>query len=456
MRSMVLWAFIFGLAATLPASGSQRMVLIEMQTNTGCPGCKAADSVLDQMIAAHPNEFIAVRYHAWWPSSSDPFYMFNPSENSARIRYYPPHTDGYRYMPYAWIDGVVRGGYNYASWWSMIQNRRLVSSPLEINLSGVYFQLSRSGTLVIRIVATGTVGLDSLFVRTALIQNGIYYQAPNGSLWHHQTMRDMIPDTLGLRRTLVQGDTIEISLPFSVSSQLVWQNCELVVWVQSDRTREILQSAKIGLPAILYDLTAFRLESPFNRSNIRNCYPVFCWHPSFDTTMGGQVSYRVYWSLSPSFTNPFITDSTFDTTLQSPVCLYYDSTYYWKVLAFTGTGASRFSEDTYQLTIRHPCEYTPGDINGDGNVLGSDVTFGVRYFKGIGANPPDSCYDDSLPGNHFLYIAGDVNDDCQFRGSDITRLVAYFKGLTNLLYCHLTPPSGTPRMSRRGHATPDR
>ncbi len=327
-------------------------------------------------------------------------------------------------------------------------------SPLEINLSGVYFQLSRSGTLEVKIIATDVISLDSLYVRTALIQNGIYYQAPNGSLWHHQTMRDMIPDTLGLRRTLVQGDTVEISLPFTIPSQLVWQNCELVVWVQSDRTREILQSAKIGLPAILYDLTAFRLQSPANHSNIRTCYPLFCWHPSFDTLTGSQVFYRVYWSLSPSFSSPFITDSTFDTTLQSPVCLYYDSTYYWKVLAATSGGASRFSEDTYQLTIRHPCEYTPGDINGDGNVLGGDVTFGVRYFKGIGSNPPDSCYDDSLPGNHFLYMAGDVNDDCQFRGSDITRLVAYFKGFTNLLYCHLTPPSGTPRVFRRNSQTP--
>ncbi len=35
MRSIVLWTLIFSLAAVLPASGTQRMVLIEMQTNTG-------------------------------------------------------------------------------------------------------------------------------------------------------------------------------------------------------------------------------------------------------------------------------------------------------------------------------------------------------------------------------------------------------------------------------------
>jgi len=85
-----------------------------------------------------------------------------------------------------------------------------------------------------------------------------------------------------------------------------------------------------------------------------------------------------------------------------------------------------------------PCEYLPGDINGDGNRIGGDVTFGVRYFKGIGGPPPDSCYMDSTGG--YLYVAGDVNGNCEFRGSDITRLVAYFKGNATLSYCHFFPP----------------
>lgn len=87
------------------------------------------------------------------------------------------------------------------------------------------------------------------------------------------------------------------------------------------------------------------------------------------------------------------------------------------------------------------CEYTLGDINGDSNVVGSDVTFGVRYFKGFGVPPPDSCRSDSLPGNNYLYMAGDVNGNCEFRGSDITRLVAFFKGSTNLSYCRFFPPA---------------
>jgi uncharacterized protein (TIGR02145 family) len=84
------------------------------------------------------------------------------------------------------------------------------------------------------------------------------------------------------------------------------------------------------------------------------------------------------------------------------------------------------------------CTYRSGDINSDGQRIGGDVTYGVRYFKSIGSQPPDSCFMDST--GTYLYVAGDVNGNCEFRGSDITRLVAYFKGNAELSYCHFFPP----------------
>jgi len=84
------------------------------------------------------------------------------------------------------------------------------------------------------------------------------------------------------------------------------------------------------------------------------------------------------------------------------------------------------------------CSYVLGDINGDGSLIGSDATYGVRFFKAIGAPPPDSCYLDS--SGAYVYVAGDVNGNCEFRGSDITRLVNYFKGSATLEYCPYFPP----------------
>jgi hypothetical protein len=92
------------------------------------------------------------------------------------------------------------------------------------------------------------------------------------------------------------------------------------------------------------------------------------------------------------------------------------------------------------------CDYIPGDANGDGNVMGNDVTYSVRYFKGIGSPPPDSC---EYQGG-WLYSGGDCNGNCAYTGSDVTFLVAYFKGINpSILWCPDTPPAGGPAMLSR-------
>ncbi len=130
-------------------------------------------------------------------------------------------------------------------------------------------------------------------------------------------------------------------------------------------------------------------------------------------------------------------ETAYDLAIDSLVCIYVTGT----------TGSADFpiisaydsiinDADAFILKMRlaAPCTYVLGDINSDSQRLGSDVTYGVRYFKALGPQPPDSCYMDST--HTYLYVAGDVNGNCEFRGSDITRLVAYFKGTASLSNCH--------------------
>ena len=76
------------------------------------------------MVENHPEYFAAVTYHTWWPSAADPYYAYDTLEVQNRVNYYPPHTDGYYYTPYAWIDGTVRGGRTYDLWGGMMLARR--------------------------------------------------------------------------------------------------------------------------------------------------------------------------------------------------------------------------------------------------------------------------------------------------------------------------------------------
>ena len=97
-------------------------------------------------------------------------------------------------------------------------------------------------------------------------------------------------------------------------------------------------------------------------------------------------------------------------------------------------------------------DYVPGDANmlagqWPPQVIGSDVTYLVNYFRGV--------LEPCLIGD--FYCSGDANGDCQVISSDVTRMVAYFRGLASLSYCPdyepswlipddfpVNPPSGWP------------
>ncbi len=74
------------------------------------------------------------------------------------------------------------------------------------------------------------------------------------------------------------------------------------------------------------------------------------------------------------------------------------------------------SSTTTTITIEAEGSYfVPGDANGNGEVLGSDLTYLVRYLAGERPEPEP-------------YYAGDANGDCEISGADITYLRNYFHG----------------------------
>jgi hypothetical protein len=221
------------------SEASQRMVLAEMFTNTGCPPCGPADDTLDQIAEDFTARLAVIRYHTWWPSSQDPFYQANIPENSARISYY-----GTNYTPRLIIDGTVDGQYFPQTWRSLIQQRFNVDSPLEIDLSGTIDTVGRTGSITAQIIATGSVSGTSLRIRYAIIESELYYPW-YGPPYHNQTFRDMFPDVGGIPLTISLGDTVTDVEEFTLSDTWVIENCEIVVFVQDDGTRSILQAAKI-------------------------------------------------------------------------------------------------------------------------------------------------------------------------------------------------------------------
>ena len=92
--------------------------------------------------------------------------------------------------------------------------------------------------------------------------------------------------------------------------------------------------------------------------------------------------------------------------------------------------------------------YLPGDVNmyngiWQPQVLGSDVTYLVNYFRGSTSSHPCYLYNSGAASPYF-WASADANGDCRIMGSDVTRLVAYFRGLGAIQWCSDYPPNWPP------------
>lgn len=75
-------------------------------------------------------------------------------------------------------------------------------------------------------------------------------------------------------------------------------------------------------------------------------------------------------------------------------------------------------------------DYVPGDVNMRNGrwppqIIGSDVTYLVNFFRGI----TEACLIDGF------YASADINGDCRVIGSDVTRLVNYFREINDIDWC---------------------
>jgi hypothetical protein len=193
------------------------------------------------------------------------------------------------------VDGIREGSYNTAIWGSLMSGRISTPSPLTIELTGSFDENARIGTVTATIYAESDPGATNLKLRIALTESDIYFAAPNGSTIHNQTFRDMIPSASGESITISQGETVELTYDFSTPLPLVTDNCELVVFVQSDQTHEIIQGAKVEVTALSTVSVDDDLDLPETFALDQNYPNPFNAETKIDfRTEGGQITLEVF------------------------------------------------------------------------------------------------------------------------------------------------------------------
>jgi len=223
---------------------TSRMVIGEVFTNVGCGPCVASNDTLKHILQDYPDRLSIIKYHTRYPSSADPFYQFNISQNRARENYYDA-----AYTPHVYFDGDIDADAERDQYRELFLNELSKASPIEILLSGIYHPETATGSLYVELNLTGEPADTNLYLRTCLIENGIRYYGPNGETLHYQVFRNMFPDSIGIGLGILhKGDVIRDTIVFYVDTTIIKQDSlQVVTFVQSDANRHILQGARIDV-----------------------------------------------------------------------------------------------------------------------------------------------------------------------------------------------------------------
>jgi len=165
--------------------------------------------------------------------------------------------------------GGMQTGNKYLDYRSYFDQRKAVPSPLEIDLACTYDSLTRRGHLDIKL--KNTTGSDvSGQLQVALCESHIYYVWKNlDSLQHVE--RSMLPDAAGEAVTIPANDSITRGRDFTVDTAWVARNCDLVVFVQNNSSKEVYQGASIGVyqvPQLEYRGYASAFPAPGGDANL--------------------------------------------------------------------------------------------------------------------------------------------------------------------------------------------
>jgi hypothetical protein len=164
--------------------------------------------------------------------------MANIDENTERNDYY-----NNLFAPHLFLDGSVDAGQDHDVWEALILDRIERESQIDLTLSNSLNGLQ--GTATARVISCADFSGSNLYIRFVITEDAIEYNAPNDKEIFYQVMRDFLPDTDGERITLASNERLEISRTYTISSGWNAENLNLVVFIQDDDSREILQAAAL-------------------------------------------------------------------------------------------------------------------------------------------------------------------------------------------------------------------
>ncbi len=220
----------------------RELVVVEIGTGTWCQYCPGAAMGAHDLLANNP-PVASFKHH-----NGD---SYANTYSNARNSYY-----GITGYPTALFDGqnaLVGGSATqsmYNSYLPRVSSRMAVASAY--TLSAIAAGTGTNYQITVHVAKPEADTNTNVVLRASLTQSNI------AQTWFNQTEVDnvnrrLMPDQNGTPISLATGGSTNVTLNLSTQASWPLQDLELVIWLQNNSTKEILQGKKYSLLAMLTD-----------------------------------------------------------------------------------------------------------------------------------------------------------------------------------------------------------
>lgn len=241
-----------------------RLSLYEEFSGENCGPCAASNPGLWNLLSSgtNPSKVLLIKYQSPIPSAG-PIYNAYKTVTQARMGYY-----NVPFAPYGRLDGTGLGtgtaapgspGHVANLTQGDITAAAAVATPFNLSVTHTWSADADSvyASVTINTPAAFASATSNLVLRVALIEHLEYCAPPgtNGETEFHNVVREMYPDAAGtpIKNTWTASETMTIPISGIAPARVNKSNerAVLVVWIQDESNKSILQAAqstKVDLP----------------------------------------------------------------------------------------------------------------------------------------------------------------------------------------------------------------
>jgi hypothetical protein len=223
-----------------------RVVLVEMITTRTCGNCPTAEEALSNLLDTWGRANLSVVAYHDWRAGNPASDLLGTEETIARIQWYtldPAFPGRPGWWPTAIFDGlrVVEGaetvGGAESNYTVEIQMREAVGSPVRLTIEGKFG--AGEGSIRAGVKATGRLPVGSLVLRCVVVEDHVLQYT---SYYDFVARRVLEDRPLAIAEI---GDSTSAEWTFPIDESWNLGKVDVVVFVQNDNGREILQSGRL-------------------------------------------------------------------------------------------------------------------------------------------------------------------------------------------------------------------